>query len=140
MYWLAELCVRRPVFALMLILALVVAGIAAFPQLGVDRFPNMDLPTVYVRTIYPGAASQEVESEVSQLLEDAVATVAGIDELRSISSDGMSMLMVTFHLTREHRRGACRTCATRWRACSTACRRASIRRSCRSRTSIRRRS
>jgi len=99
-YWLAELCVRRPVFALMLILALVVAGVAAFPQLGVDRYPNMDLPSVYVRTVYPGAASQEVESEVSQVLEDAIATVAGIDELRSISSDGMSIVMVTFNLKR----------------------------------------
>jgi HAE1 family hydrophobic/amphiphilic exporter-1 len=99
-YWLAELCVRRPVFALMLIAALVVAGVAAFPQLGVDRFPSMDLPTVYVRTIYPGAAAEEVESEVSQIIEDAAATVAGIDELRSISSDGMSIVMITFNLNR----------------------------------------
>ncbi len=100
MYWLAELCVRRPVFAVMLIMALVVAGIAAFPQLGVDRFPNMDLPTVYVRTTYPGAASNEVESEVSQVIEDAVATVAGIEELRSISRDGQSFVIVTFNLNR----------------------------------------
>lgn len=100
MYWLAEICVKRPVFALMIVLALVVAGVAAFPQLGVDRFPNMDLPTVFVRASYPGAAAQEVESEVSQVLEDAVATVAGIDELRSISSDGTSMLLVTFTLDR----------------------------------------
>jgi HAE1 family hydrophobic/amphiphilic exporter-1 len=100
MYWLAEFCVRRPVFALMIIMALVVAGLVAFPQLGVDRYPNMDLPSMYVRTVYPGAASQEVESEVSQVLEDAVATVAGIDELRSISSDGMSIVMVTFNLSR----------------------------------------
>jgi HAE1 family hydrophobic/amphiphilic exporter-1 len=100
LYWLAELCVRRPVFALMLVMAFVVAGLASFPQLGVDRFPNMDLPSVYVRTIYPGAASKEVESEVSQVIEDAVATVSGIDELRSISSDGMSIVMVTFNLNR----------------------------------------
>jgi HAE1 family hydrophobic/amphiphilic exporter-1 len=99
-YWLAEFCVRRPVFALMLVMALVVAGVASFPQLGVDRFPSMDLPTVYVRTTYPGAASEEVESEVSQVIEDAVATVAGIDELRSISSDGSSFVIVTFNLTR----------------------------------------
>src|SRR5437868_898750 len=84
----------------MLIMALVVAGIVSFPNLGVDRYPNMDLPSMYVRTIYPGAASQEVESEVSQVIEDAVATVAGIDELRSISSDGMSIVMVTFNLSR----------------------------------------
>jgi hydrophobe/amphiphile efflux-1 (HAE1) family protein len=99
-YWLAELCVRRPVLALMLIAALVVAGIAAFPQLGVDRYPSMDLPSVYVKTTYPGAAAEEVESEVSQVLEDAVATVSGIDELRSISSDGQSMVLVTFSLSR----------------------------------------
>jgi HAE1 family hydrophobic/amphiphilic exporter-1 len=60
----------------------------------------MDLPSVYVRTTYPGAASEEVESEVSQVLEDAVATVAGIDELRSISSDGQSFVIVTFNLNR----------------------------------------
>ena len=82
MYWLAEICVKRPVLALMIISALVVAGITSFPQLGVDRFPNIDLPTVFVRAVYPGAASEEVESEVSQLMEDAVATVAGIEELR----------------------------------------------------------
>lgn len=100
MYWLAEMCVRRPVFALMIVMALVVAGIASFPHLGVDRFPNMDLPTIYVRTSYPGAAPEEVESEVSQVIEDAVATVAGIEELRSISSDGQSFVLVTFNLTR----------------------------------------
>lgn len=100
MYWLAEICVKRPVFALMLISALLVAGLAALPHLGVDRFPNMDLPSVWIRTSYPGAASQEVESEVSQIIEDAVATVAGIDELRSISNDGSSMVLITFNLDR----------------------------------------
>src|SRR5687768_8329027 len=84
----------------MIIAALVVAGLAAFPQLGVDRFPSMDLPTIYVRTYYPGAAAEEVESEVAQVIEDAVATVAGIDELRSISSDGSAFVIVTFNLTR----------------------------------------
>jgi len=98
--WLAEICVKRPIFALMMIAALLVAGVTAFPQLGVDRFPNMDLPTIYVRTNYPGAASEEVESEVTSLVEDAVATVAGIDELRSISRDGQSFVIVTFGLNR----------------------------------------
>jgi HAE1 family hydrophobic/amphiphilic exporter-1 len=88
------------VFALMIVMALVVAGLASFPQLGVDRYPNMDLPTVYVRTTYPGAASEEVESEVSQVLEDAVATVSGIEELRSISNDGQSFVILTFNLNR----------------------------------------
>ncbi len=100
MYWLAEVCVRRPVFALMIVTALVVAGIVAFPRLGIDRFPKTDLPTVFVRTPYPGAASQEVESEVTQIVEDAVATVAGIEELRSISTDGSSFVILTFGLDR----------------------------------------
>jgi HAE1 family hydrophobic/amphiphilic exporter-1 len=86
---------------MMIVLALVVAGAAAFLQLGIDRFPNMDLPTVRIRTNYPGAAAEEVESEVSQILEDAVATVAGIDELRSISNDGQSTVMITFNLNRD---------------------------------------
>jgi HAE1 family hydrophobic/amphiphilic exporter-1 len=90
--------VERPVFALMLILAVVVAGGAAYQNLGIDRFPNIDLPMIRVQTLYPGAASAEVESEVTQPLEDAVATVAGLDELRSISNDGVSMLLLTFRL------------------------------------------
>ncbi len=101
MQWLAEICIRRPVFAVMLILALVVAGIAAYLRLGVDRFPKMDMPTVYVSTVYPNAAAEEVESEVTQLLEDSVATVGGIDELRSISREGVSLLLLTFQVDRD---------------------------------------
>jgi hydrophobic/amphiphilic exporter-1 (mainly G- bacteria), HAE1 family len=100
-YWLAEVCVKRPVFALMLITALVVAGIVAFPSLGVDRFPNMDLPQIYISSSYVGAAAEEVESEVSAIIEDAVATVAGIEELRSISWDGRSVVFITVELDRD---------------------------------------
>jgi HAE1 family hydrophobic/amphiphilic exporter-1 len=82
----------------MLILAVVVAGATSYHELGIDRFPNIDLPTIRVQTVYPGAASAEVESEVSQPLEDSVATVAGLDELRSISNDEVSMLLLTFRL------------------------------------------
>ncbi|TVQ00889.1 MAG: efflux RND transporter permease subunit [Planctomycetaceae bacterium] len=105
MYKLAEICVNRPVFALMLITALVVAGLASYPQLGVDRFPNIDMAQVSVRADYPGAAATEVESEVTAILEDAVATVAGIDELRSISWDAQSLVMVTFQLDRDTNAG-----------------------------------
>ncbi|MGV3486371.1 MAG: efflux RND transporter permease subunit [Planctomycetaceae bacterium] len=101
MDWLAKLCVRRPVFALMLIAALVVAGLVSFPGLGVDRFPNIDLPQVFIRTNYLGSAAAEVESEVTAVIEDAVATVAGIDELRSISGDGQSIIIITFQLSRD---------------------------------------
>jgi HAE1 family hydrophobic/amphiphilic exporter-1 len=98
--WLAEVCVRRPIFAVMLILALVVAGMASYLQLGVDRLPSMDMPTVYVRTSYPGMSPQEMESEISRILEDAVATVEGIDELRSISGEGTSFVIITFNFDR----------------------------------------
>ena len=98
---LAEICIRRPVFATMIILALVVVGAASYGGLGVDRFPEVDLPTVSVRTALPGASTEEVESEVSQRIEEAVNTVEGIDELRSISSTGTSFVIVTFGLDRD---------------------------------------
>jgi HAE1 family hydrophobic/amphiphilic exporter-1 len=101
MQWLAEVCVRRPVFALTLVMALIVAGLAAYRQLGIDRFPKMDLPTVIVTTRYPGASPVEIETEITQVLEDSVATVAGIDELRSLSREGNSLLLITFNLDRD---------------------------------------
>jgi HAE1 family hydrophobic/amphiphilic exporter-1 len=85
----------------MLVMAMVVAGLAAYQGLGIDRFPKMDLPTLMVVTTYPGAAAEEIETEITQILEDAVATVSGIDELRSLSRDGMSMLIITFNLNRD---------------------------------------
>ncbi len=97
---LAEICIRRPVFAAMIILALVVVGAASYGRLGVDRFPSVDLPTVSVRTNLPGASTEEMETEVSQKLEEAVNTVEGIEELRSISSSGSSFIIVTFSLDR----------------------------------------
>jgi len=98
---LAELCVRRPVLATMLVLSLVVAGVAAYLQLSVDRFPKLDFPTVYVQTSYRGASPENIESEVSQILEEAVATVAGIDELRSFNREGVSVLIVQFNINRD---------------------------------------
>jgi hydrophobic/amphiphilic exporter-1 (mainly G- bacteria), HAE1 family len=97
---LAEICIRRPVFAAMIILALVVVGAASYGRLGVDRFPSVDLPTVTVRTNLPGASTEEMETEVSQKIEEAVNTVEGIEELRSVSSAGSSFIIVTFSLDR----------------------------------------
>jgi hydrophobic/amphiphilic exporter-1 (mainly G- bacteria), HAE1 family len=90
--------IRRPIFASMIILALVVVGAAAYNGLGVDRLPSVDLPTVNVRTSLPGAAPQEVETTVSEIIEEAVNTVNGIDELRSISGPGSSNVIATFRL------------------------------------------
>jgi HAE1 family hydrophobic/amphiphilic exporter-1 len=97
---LAEVCIRRPVFASMIILALVVVGAASYFKLGVDRFPKVDLPTVSVRTDLPGASTEEVETQVSQKIEEVVNTVEGITELRSISGAGKSIIIVTFALSR----------------------------------------
>jgi HAE1 family hydrophobic/amphiphilic exporter-1 len=96
-----DVCIRRPVFASMLVTAPVVIGVASYMRLPIDRFPAVDLPTVSVRTIVPGAAAEEVETLVSQRIEEAVNTVEGIDQLRSISSSGASIVIATFRLERE---------------------------------------
>jgi len=96
-----DLFVRRPVFASMLIASLVVVGIAGLERLRVDRFPSVDLPTVMVRTTLPGGATEEVENLVSRPVEEAVNTIEGIDQLRSITSGGASLVMVTFDLARD---------------------------------------
>ena len=98
---LAEICIARPVFAAMLVLSLVVVGAVSWFHLGVDRFPVVDLPSVTVRTTLPGASPEEVEIQISQRIEEAVNTVAGIDELRSISGTGSSIIIVTFGLDRD---------------------------------------
>src|SRR5262245_9876415 len=84
----------------MLILALVVIGGAAYFQLGVDRFPAVDVPQIRVRATLPGAAPEEMETEVAPRLEEAVNTVEGLDELRSISGAGAAVVAANFGLER----------------------------------------
>jgi HAE1 family hydrophobic/amphiphilic exporter-1 len=86
---LRDICIKRPVFATMLILALVVVGAASYFRLGVDRFPAVDLPSVSVRTTLPGASPETMETEVAERIEEAVNTVEGIEELRSVSAQGL---------------------------------------------------
>ncbi|MFL6333155.1 MAG: efflux RND transporter permease subunit [Pyrinomonadaceae bacterium] len=95
---LAEICVRRPVFATMLILSLTVVGVFSFSTLGVDLFPKIDLPTITITVVNPGAGPQEVETEITDKVEAAVNTISGIDELRSTSVEGVSQVFVTFLL------------------------------------------
>src|SRR5215210_861121 len=95
---LAEICVRRPVFATMLILSLTVVGIFSFFSLGVDLFPKIDLPTITVTVVNPGASPQEIETEITDKVEGAVNTISGIDELRSTSVEGVSQVFITFLL------------------------------------------
>jgi hydrophobic/amphiphilic exporter-1 (mainly G- bacteria), HAE1 family len=95
---LAEICVRRPVFATMLILSLTVVGLFSYNSLGVDLFPKIDLPTITVTVVNPGASPQEIETEITDKVEGAVNTIAGIDELRSTSVEGVSQVFITFLL------------------------------------------
>ncbi|MBA3515026.1 MAG: efflux RND transporter permease subunit [Pyrinomonadaceae bacterium] len=95
---LAEICVRRPVFATMLILSLTVVGLFSYRSLGVDLFPKIDLPTITVTVINPGASPQEIETEITDKVEGAVNTISGIDELRSTSVEGVSQVFITFLL------------------------------------------
>src|SRR5258707_6356169 len=101
MQWLAELCVKRPVFATVLILSLTVVGAFSFIQLGVDRYPKVDIPTVMITTGQPGAAPEQIETEVTDKIEEAVNTISGIDELRSTSSEGVSLVMIGFLLDKD---------------------------------------
>src|SRR5215213_9807813 len=71
---LAEICVRRPVFATMLILSLTVVGLFSYKSLGVDLFPKIDLPTITVTVVNPGASPQEIETEITDKVEGAVNT------------------------------------------------------------------
>lgn len=96
MQWLASVCVKRPIFATVLILLITVIGFAGYTKLGVDRFPNVDLPIVVVITRLPGAAPEDVETEITDKVEEAVNTVSGIDELTSISSEGISQVIIRF--------------------------------------------
>src|SRR5256885_4388664 len=98
MQWLAALCVKRPVFATVLILSLTVVGLFAFTLLGVDQFPKIDFPRVIVTTVQPGAAPEQIETEITDKIEEAVNTISGIDELRSVSSEGISQVMISFLL------------------------------------------
>jgi hydrophobic/amphiphilic exporter-1 (mainly G- bacteria), HAE1 family len=101
MQWLAELCVKRPVFATVLSLVILVIGGAMYRQLGVDQFPKIDFPAVIIVTTLPGAAPEDVETEISDKIEGAVNTISGIDELRSTSSEGISTVSVQFLLEKD---------------------------------------
>src|ERR687884_2264994 len=95
---LAEICVRRPVFATMIIMSLTVVGLFSFKSLGVDLFPKIDLPTITVTVVNQGSSPQEIETEITDKIEGAVNTISGIDELRSTSVEGVSQVFITFLL------------------------------------------
>ncbi|MEP6704648.1 MAG: efflux RND transporter permease subunit, partial [Acidobacteriota bacterium] len=101
MQWLAEICVKRPVFATMVVLSLVVVGLFSFLSLGVDLFPKIDFPTITITVRNPGAGPEEIETEITEKIEEAVNTISGIDELRSTSVEGIAQIFVAFVLEKD---------------------------------------
>src|SRR3984893_19124026 len=98
---LAALCGRRPVFLAVLILSLSGVGAFSFMLLGVDRFPKVDFPTIVVTTVQPGASPEQIETEITDKIEEGVNTISGIDELRSTSSEGVSQVAISFLLDKD---------------------------------------
>lgn len=101
MHSLAKLCIKRPVFATMLILAFIVSGVFTYFSLGVDRMPKIDAPFVMVTVINPGASPEEVETEITKKIEDAVNSISGLEELSSTSSEGMALIRIEFALSKD---------------------------------------
>ncbi|GEP41532.1 efflux RND transporter permease subunit [Brevifollis gellanilyticus] len=98
MQWLAAVSVKRPVFASVIVLVFVVVGVLGYTRLPVDRFPKVDFPTVAITTRLVGATPQEIETQITDKIEEAVNTVSGIDQLRSVSTDSISQVYVAFLL------------------------------------------
>ena len=104
--WFTRVSLKNPVFATMLMLALVVLGLFSYQRLKVDQFPNIDFPVVVVITEYPGASPEIVESEVTKKVEEGVNSIAGINALTSRSFEGQSVVIVEFQLHIDGRKAA----------------------------------
>src|SRR5215472_14841035 len=99
---LSELCVRRPVFATMLVMSLVVLGVFSFRDLGVDLFPKADPATVSVAFVLPGASPDEMATSVVEPMEEAISSISGIDEMSSMRiAEGRAQVTVKFVLERD---------------------------------------
>jgi HAE1 family hydrophobic/amphiphilic exporter-1 len=96
-----DLCIRRPIFTAMLVTAPIVLGLASYPRLGVELFPNVDLPLVTVTTTLRGASVEEMETGVTKPIEEIVNTVSGIEQLRSTTKEGISQITIEFVLQKD---------------------------------------
>lgn len=93
---LTEISIKRPVFATVIILSLVVIGLVSYISLNVDQYPSVEIPVVAVTVVYPGASPEQVESKVTQKVEDAVSVVAGVEHVTSTISEGVSSTVIQF--------------------------------------------
>ncbi len=95
---LSDVAIKRPVFTTMVSVAIVVLGIMGFTRLGVNLFPDVQIPVVTITTVYPGASPAEIETQVTEKVEDAIVSIAGVDRLQSFSSESVSNVVVFFEL------------------------------------------
>ena len=104
--WFTQVSLKNPVFATMVMMAIVVLGLFSYQRLQVDQFPNIDFPIVVITTEYPGAAPEIVESEVTKKVEEGVNSIAGINALTSRSYEGQSVVIIEFNLEIDGRKAA----------------------------------
>ncbi|MFZ5698001.1 MAG: efflux RND transporter permease subunit [Pseudomonadota bacterium] len=97
--WLTRISINNPVFAAMMMLALMVLGAFSFKSLSVEEFPNVELPFVVVTTSWPGASPESMETDITRKIEDAINTVNGVKRVFSTSYEGSSMVIIEFHLS-----------------------------------------
>jgi len=95
---LADVSIRRPVFATMMIMSLIVLGLFSFLMLNVDLYPDVDIPFVVITTVLPGAGPEQIETDVTQIIEDAVNPVEGVDYIQSTSQENVSIVIIAFKL------------------------------------------
>lgn len=95
---LADVSIRRPVFTIMMIMSLIVLGWFSYIKLNVDLYPNVDIPYVVVTTVLPGAGPEQIESDVTKKVEDAINPIEGVDKIMSTSQEGASIVVIGFKL------------------------------------------
>src|SRR5437870_7392541 len=97
---LSDISIKNPVFAVMLSAAMIVFGYLGYKDLGISQFPELDFPVVNVTTYLEGAAPETIDVDVTDVVEDAVSGVEGIDYIQSQSTQGVSVVTVFFQLSR----------------------------------------
>ena len=98
---LSDTSIKRPVFASVLALIIIVFGIVAFTRLALREYPDIDPPVVSISTSYPGASASVVETRITQIIEDRIAGVEGVRFINSRSSDGRSNISIEFRVDRD---------------------------------------
>ena len=96
--WLTRISINNPVFATMMMMALMVFGLFAYRDIGVEEFPDIGFPFVVITTGYPGASPEVVESDITRKVEDSINTIAGVKQVFSYSYEGRSIVFVEFYL------------------------------------------